>query len=75
MWSNLNCLINLILTKVGIVRGYHSASVGGVGGWVDGVGGVEKLILKLTSASTGVGVEAWAELGNYSWVKLIYIKR
>ena len=29
-----------------------------------GVGGVEKLILKLTSASTGVEVEAWAELGN-----------
>ena len=35
--------------------------MGGVGGWV---GGVEKLILKQTSASTGVGVEAWAELGN-----------
>ena len=34
---------------------------GGVGGWV---GGVEKLILKLTSASTGVGVEARAELGK-----------
>ena len=31
-------------------------------GWV---GGVEKLILKLTSASTGVGVEARAELGNF----------
>ena len=31
-----------------------------------GVGGVEKLILKLTSASTGVGVEARAELGNKS---------
>ena len=31
-------------------------------GWA---GGVEKLILKLTSASTGVGVEARAELGNY----------
>ena len=30
-------------------------------GWV---GGVEKLILKLTSASTGVGVEARAELGK-----------
>ena len=29
------------------------------------VGGVEKLILKLTSASTKVGVEARAELGNY----------
>ena len=28
------------------------------------MGGVEKLILKLTSASTGVGVEARAELGN-----------
>ena len=35
------------------------------GGWV---GGVEKLILKLTSASTGVGVEARAELGNKSSV-------
>ena len=35
--------------------------MGGVGGWV---GGVEKLILKQTSASTGVGVEAWAELGK-----------
>ena len=33
---------------------------GGVG-WV---GGVEKLILKLTSASNGVGVEARAELGK-----------
>ena len=32
-----------------------------MGGWVRGV---EKLILKLTSASTGVGVEARAELGN-----------
>ena len=30
-------------------------------GWV---GGVEKLILKLTSASTEVGVEGRAELGN-----------
>ena len=30
---------------------------------VGGVGG-EKLILKLASASNGVGVEAWAELGN-----------
>ena len=30
-------------------------------GWV---GGVKKLILKLTSASTGVRVEARAELGN-----------
>ena len=29
------------------------------------VGGVEKLILKLTSPSTVVGVEARAELGNY----------
>ena len=29
-----------------------------------GVGGVEKLILKLTSASTGVEVEARAELGK-----------
>ena len=28
------------------------------------MGGVEKLILKLTSASTRVGVEAGAELGN-----------
>ena len=35
-----------------------------MGRWVGGLGGVEKLILKLTSASTGVGVEAWAELGN-----------
>ena len=34
-------------------------------GWV---GGVEKLILKLTSASTGVGVEAWAELGNKTFL-------
>ena len=33
-------------------------------GWVDGVGGLEKLMLKVTSASTDVGVEAWAELGN-----------
>ena len=39
----------------------------GWGGWGGGcVGGVEKLILKLTSASTGVGVEARAELGNLS---------
>ena len=30
-------------------------------GWM---GGVEKLILKLTSASTKVGVEARAELGK-----------
>ena len=30
------------------------------------MGGVEKLILKLTSASTGVGVEARAELGKNS---------
>ena len=36
--------------------------VGGVDGWL---GGVEKLILKLTSASTGVRVEARAELGNF----------
>ena len=35
--------------------------MGGCGWWV---GGVEKLILKLTSASTGVEDEAWAELGN-----------
>ena len=43
---------------------FRSGGVGGVGvvgGWV---GGVEKLILKLTSASTGVEVEARAELGN-----------
>ena len=32
---------------------------GGVGGWW------EKLILKLTSPSTRVGVEARAELGNW----------
>ena len=32
--------------------------------WVGWVGGVEKLILKLTSASTKVGVEAKAELGK-----------
>ena len=33
------------------------------GGWcgVGGLGGVEKLMLKLTSASTGVGVKARAE--------------
>ena len=30
------------------------------------MGGVEKLILKLTSASTRVGVEARAELGKIS---------
>ena len=30
------------------------------------MGAVEKLTLKLTSASTGVGVEAWAELGKIS---------
>ena len=29
------------------------------------MGGVEKLILKLTSASTGVGVKNRAELGTY----------
>ena len=33
-------------------------------GLVGGLGGLEKLILKLTSASTEVGVEARAELGN-----------
>jgi len=37
--------------------------MGGVGG-VGGLCGVENLILKLTSASTGVGVEARAELGK-----------
>ena len=34
------------------------------------VGGVEKPILKLTSASTGVGVEARAELGNCNFASL-----
>ena len=36
---------------------------------------MEKLILKLTSASTGVGVEAWAELGKiilFMLVKVTY---
>ena len=33
------------------------------------VGGVEKLILKLTSASTKVGVEARAELGKNQLIK------
>ena len=41
--------------------------------WVGGVGGVEKLILKLTSASTGVGVEARAELGNNNSTILIKV--
>ena len=36
-----------------------------MGGWVVGwVGGVYELTLKLTSASTRVGVEAGAELAN-----------
>ena len=38
-----------------------------MGGWV---GGVEKLILKLTSASTGVEVEARAELGKKHGLKI-----
>ena len=42
-----------------------------MGGWV---GGVEKLILKLTSASTGVEVEARAELGNYKLKTLLTTK-
>ena len=39
--------------------------VGGVwvGGWLDQMG------IRLTSASTGVGVEVGAELGNYLQVK------
>ena len=38
------------------------------------MGGVEKLILKLTSASTGVEVEARAELGNYKLKTLLTTK-
>ena len=44
---------------------YFFGLVGGVGE----VGEVEKLILKLTSASTKVGVETRAELGKKNWSK------
>ena len=43
--------------------------------WVGWVGGVEKLILKLTLASTGVGVEARAELGNKSQNQKLFEKK
>ena len=39
------------------------------------MGGVERLILKLTSASTGVGVEARAEFGNISASPFYIFKR
>ena len=35
-----------------------------MGGWVAGGGWLEKLRMRLTSASTEVGVEVGAELGN-----------
>ena len=35
------------------------------------MGGVEKLILKLTSVSTGVGVEARAELRNFGPIESV----
>ena len=38
---------------------------GWLGGWLGGwVGGVEELTLKLTSASTRVGVEVWLSLAK-----------
>ena len=51
------------MKRIFVQKDWKGLTMGGelVGGWV---GGVEKLILKLTSASTGVEVEAWAELGN-----------
>ena len=38
---------------------------GGGGGWVGGGGWPEQMGIRLTSASTGVGVEVGAELGNF----------
>ena len=47
--------------ELGLKINFH-----GVGGWLAVGGRVEQMGIRLTSASSGVGVEVGAELGNKS---------